>query len=72
MDMVTMLMGNKYRLNSGDGDVQTFQAFLNLAAGGAYVNQYTLFIVADVVAITVTSGVQRGDKEGHAIKDKAR
>ena len=56
--MIVMLVGDKYRPDLFKGQPQAAHAFFRLAAGKSGVDKNGFLVVADVIAITIATGIQ--------------
>ena len=56
--MIVMLVGDKYRSDLFKRQSQAAHAFFRLAAGQASIDKDCFPVVADVIAITVATGIQ--------------
>ena len=70
LDMIAMLVRDKDRLDPVDRQPETLQSLLRLPAGQAHIDEDGLPVIADIITVTVASGIEGGDKQGHGDKDK--
>lgn len=68
-DMVGVFVRNKQRLYPRHGQIQSGHPSLYFTTGNTRIYQYRILFISYIVAIAITAGIKRSDKESHTAKE---